>query len=148
MDKKPKFATQKATNTSSRTSSEKSMSVKRASFNGHTDTFTSQKVSSEPVVADMQTMSVKKRQEPAIIEEVLSVNSNVSSTPESKSLTNGNHDKVKPTPVVPIEQKSMSPKFTQRLKPSITINHDDQLQLNVSYIGQPEPHVFYTFLCR
>ncbi|CAF1138461.1 unnamed protein product [Adineta ricciae] len=144
MDKKPKFVTQKATNTSC-TLAEKSISAKRAIFNGHTDTLTSQKISSEPRVADMQKVSAKKKQEPVIIEKVLSIDSNVSSTPESKSLTNGNHDEVKPTPVVPIEQKSVPPKFTQRLKPSITINHDDQLQLNVSYIGQPEPHITWYY---
>ncbi len=50
------------------------------------------------------------------------------------------------TPIVQIEQEFLRPKFSFRLKPTITINNGDNLKLEVHFIGQPEPNVHKYFL--
>ncbi|CAF4347458.1 unnamed protein product, partial [Adineta steineri] len=39
----------------------------------------------------------------------------------------------------------IQPKFSLRLKPTITIDHDDKLQLEVHFTGQPEPIATWYF---
>ncbi|CAF3575459.1 unnamed protein product [Adineta steineri] len=43
------------------------------------------------------------------------------------------------------EQELIQPKFSLRLKPTITIDHDDKLQLEVHFTGQPEPIATWYF---
>jgi hypothetical protein len=45
------------------------------------------------------------------------------------------------TTMIPAEQEFIRPKFSFRLKPAITVNEDEQLKLEVHFIGQPAPKV-------
>jgi len=45
------------------------------------------------------------------------------------------------TPIIQTQQELLRPKFSLRLKPTITVNHEDKLPLEVHFIGQPEPEV-------
>lgn len=44
-------------------------------------------------------------------------------------------------PIPSVQQEFVRPKFSFRLKPTITVNEDDQLKLEVHFIGHPEPKV-------
>ena len=45
-------------------------------------------------------------------------------------------------PSIPsVQQEFVRPKFSFRLKPTITVNEDDQLKLEVHFIGHPKPKV-------
>lgn len=97
--------------------------------------------SSEGNTSESQNISNKKKQEPIVIEKPIPVE-----FIDQKQTNKVHSPKTLPKNETPIEisQESLRPKFSLRLKPTITVNHDDKLQLKVQFIGQPEPEVKIT----
>jgi len=59
----------------------------------------------------------------------------------SKQLSVSHQESSSNTSIAQIDQEFLRPKFSFRLKPTITINDGDNLKLEVHFIGQPKPKV-------
>ena len=77
-------------------------------------------------------------------EELFDVESNLIVPTEKPPITLAVAEKLQHDAAV--EQEPIRPKFSLRLKPTITINNGDKLQLEVHFTGHPEPKVEFNLI--
>ena len=111
------------------------------SFTSSTEIIIKQDISEE-MPAENKHIDIKKTQRTDIdtekYDEVMNTGK-LQSKEESSSAVSLNHQQLAPSSAC--EQELVRPKFTVRLKPTITFNAGDDLKLEVHFIGQPEPKV-------
>ncbi|CAF3618249.1 unnamed protein product [Rotaria sordida] len=117
-----------------------------------------EKQNSSEDISDLQKISDGKKNEQIIIEKSTSIESfnqkQIDQDPSSEKLSIFQQESLQieaiqisspNVSITHVEQELIRPKFSLRLKPTTIINNNDKLQLEVHFIGQPEPKVTWYF---